>query len=325
MSSASSQPPSYHLIGHGTVLSNLLPGNKLPKGRVYPLSIPECKAMEEYLQEALNQGFIWPSISPLASSFFVDKKDGGLWPCIDYRTLNYQMMKLPYPLPLVPAALEELRGARMFSKLVLRSAYSLVSIRESDEWKTAFITPTGHYDFLIMPYGLANAHSVFQEFMNEVSREFLHTFIIIYVDDILICSQNLADHRHHVMQVLLRLHQYHLYLKLEKREFHCPNVHFYRFIKDFSLHTAPLTSMLRGKSKSLSWNTNAHEAFEELKPAFSMAPILRHPDPHVPFVVEVDSSTTWVGAVLSQLSREPPRLQPYYSKSLSPYPARLLL
>uniref|UniRef100_A0A673HSG6 DUF4939 domain-containing protein n=1 Tax=Sinocyclocheilus rhinocerous TaxID=307959 RepID=A0A673HSG6_9TELE len=101
---------------------DLLPGAKLPKGRVYPLSIPERKAMEEYIQEALSQGFIRPSTSPDASSFFfVGKKDRGLRPCIDYRVLNSQTVKHPYPLPLVPAALEELRGARIFSKLDLRS------------------------------------------------------------------------------------------------------------------------------------------------------------------------------------------------------------
>ncbi len=121
---------------------DLLPGAKLPKGQVYPLSIPERKAMEDYIREALQQGFIQPSTSPAASSFFfVGKKDGGLRPCIDYRMLNSQTVKLPYPLPLVPAALEELRGARIFSKLDLRSAYNLVRIREDDEWKTAFITP----------------------------------------------------------------------------------------------------------------------------------------------------------------------------------------
>ena len=102
--------------------------------------------MEEYVQEALRQGFIRPSTSPATSSFFfVAKKDGGLRPCIDYRHLNSQTVKFSYPLPLVPAALEQLRGARIFSKLDLRSAYNLIRIRRGDEWKTVFITPSGHY------------------------------------------------------------------------------------------------------------------------------------------------------------------------------------
>ncbi len=97
---------------------DLLPEAKLPKGRIYPLSIPEQTAMEEYIQEALQQGFIRPSTSPAASSFFfVAKKDGGLRPCIDYRVLNSQTVKFAYPLPLVPTTLEELRGASIFTKL----------------------------------------------------------------------------------------------------------------------------------------------------------------------------------------------------------------
>ncbi|KAK3548971.1 hypothetical protein QTP70_022658 [Hemibagrus guttatus] len=115
---------------------DLLPGAKLPKGRVYPLSILENKAMEEFIREALQQGFIQPSTSLVASSFFfVAKKDGGLRPCIDYRVLNSQTVKFAYPLPLVPMALEELRGAHILSKLDLRSAYNLIRIRRGDEWK----------------------------------------------------------------------------------------------------------------------------------------------------------------------------------------------
>ncbi len=99
-----------------------------------------------YIKEALQQGFIQPSTSPTTLSFFfVGKKDGGLRPCIDYRALNSQTATLPYPLPLVPAALEELRRAHIFSKLDLRSVYNLVRIQVGNEGKTAFITPSGHY------------------------------------------------------------------------------------------------------------------------------------------------------------------------------------
>ncbi|KAK3521375.1 hypothetical protein QTP70_004113 [Hemibagrus guttatus] len=102
-------------------------GDILPKGRVYPLLSSENKAIKEYISEALQQGFIRPSASPVASSFFfVAKKDGGLQPCIDYHVLNSQMVKFAYPLPLVPEALEELRRADIFSKLDLRSVYNLI-------------------------------------------------------------------------------------------------------------------------------------------------------------------------------------------------------
>ncbi|KAL0195105.1 hypothetical protein M9458_008677 [Cirrhinus mrigala] len=106
---------------------DLVPNASLPKGRIYPLSLPESKAMEEYIREALSQGYIRPSTSPAASSFFfVSKKDGGLRPCIDYRVLNQQTIKFRYPLPLIPAALEQLRSAQIFTKLDLRSAYNLI-------------------------------------------------------------------------------------------------------------------------------------------------------------------------------------------------------
>ncbi|KAL0163719.1 hypothetical protein M9458_039472, partial [Cirrhinus mrigala] len=206
---------------------DLLPDAKLPKGKVYPLSIPERQVMEAYIEEALKQEFIRPSTSPAASSFFfVGKKDGGLRPCIDYGQLNSQIVQQSYPLPLVPAALEELRGARIFTKLDLRSAYNLIRIRKGDEWKTAFVTPTGHYEYQVMPYGLSISPSVFQTFMNEVFREFLHQFVVVYIDDILIYSRNQAEHRQHVLQVLQKLRQHSLFLKLENCEFHQPTVQF---------------------------------------------------------------------------------------------------
>ncbi|KAI2652639.1 Transposon Tf2-9 polyprotein [Labeo rohita] len=325
---------------------DLLPGAQLPKGRVYPLSIPERQAMEEYIKEALQQGFIQPSTSLAASSFlFVGKKDGGLRPCIDYWQLNSQIIQQPYPLPLVPAALEELRGAQVFMKLDLRSAYNLVRVREGDEWKTAFVTLNGHYEYRSLH--LSNVH---ERGVPGVSP------------DILINSRNLAEHRQHVQQVLQKLCQQRLYLKLEKCEFHLPSVQFLgyvisaegmqmdrgkvsaiqnwpqpttikelqrflgfsnfyrRFIQNYSSITAPLTSLLRGKPKTITWNPAAHEAFQQLKKIFSTAPLLHHPDPQRPFAVEVDASTTGVGAVLSQAVGESSLLHPcaYYSRKLSP-------
>ncbi|KAK3513188.1 hypothetical protein QTP70_009764 [Hemibagrus guttatus] len=214
---------------------DLLLGEPVPRGRIYPLSIPEEKAMEEYIKEALAQGYICPSTSPAASSFFfVAKKDGGLRPCIDYRALNQITVKFRYPLPLVPAALEHLRGATIFPKLDLRSAYNLIRIREGDEWKTAFVTPTGHYEYLVMPYGLTNAPSVFQDFIHEVLREFLHRFVLVYIDDILIYSRSLAELRHHMAEVLKRLREFQLFLKAEKCSFHQPSVQFLGYHIDSS-------------------------------------------------------------------------------------------
>ncbi|KAK3516468.1 hypothetical protein QTP70_016492 [Hemibagrus guttatus] len=110
---------------------NLLPNTSLPKGRIYPLLLPESEAMEDHIEGALAAGHIRSSTSPAAAGFFfVEKKDGGLRPCIDYRGLNSITVRYPYPLPLVPAALEQLHGTRVFTKLDIRSAYNLVCIQE---------------------------------------------------------------------------------------------------------------------------------------------------------------------------------------------------
>ncbi len=270
-------------------------------------------------------------------------------------------MKFRYPLPLVPAALENLRGASTFIKLDIRSTYNLIGIREGDEWKTAFVTPTGHYEYLVMPYGLVNAPSVFQGFMHEVLQEYLHRFVLVYIYDILIYSRSLAEHRHHVAVVLQHLRQLHLFLKAEKCSFHQPSVQFLgyhiessgirmdegkveaiktwpqpttikelqlflgfsnfyrRFIQNYNTLTKPLTNLLCNKPKSLSWSIAANEAFEKLRTSFTQAPILVHPDPERPFIVEVDFSTTGVGAILSQQQGNPSRLHPcaFFSRKLS--------
>ncbi|KAK3560480.1 hypothetical protein QTP86_009608 [Hemibagrus guttatus] len=210
---------------------DLLPNTSPPKGRVYPLFLPEARAMEEYIEEALAVGHIQPSTSPAAAGFFfVGKKDGGLRPCIDYRGLNTITVRYPYPLPLVPAALEQLRGARFFTKLDLRSAYNLVRIRERDEWKTAFHTTHGHYEYLVMPFGLTNAPAVFQSLINEVFQDILGKWVIAYIDDILVYSTSLEKHIRHVRAVLSRLQQNHLYVKPEKCEFHRTTITFLGYV-----------------------------------------------------------------------------------------------
>ncbi|KAK3515157.1 hypothetical protein QTP70_008182 [Hemibagrus guttatus] len=187
--------------------------------------------MEEYIETALAAGLIRPSTSPAAAGFFfVGKRDGGLRPCIDYRGLNAITVWYPYPLPLVPAALEQLRGARVFTKLDLRSAYNLVCIREGDEWKTAFHTTSGHYEYCVMPFGLTNAPAVFQALINVVFQDLLGKEVIAYIDDILVYSTSMEEHVRMVREVLCRLQQHHLYVKLEKCEFHWPTVTFLGYV-----------------------------------------------------------------------------------------------
>ncbi|KAL0195114.1 hypothetical protein M9458_008686, partial [Cirrhinus mrigala] len=183
---------------------DLLPGSHLP------------------MEEELRKGFIRPSTSPASAGFFfVKMKDGGL---------NEQTIKFRYPLPLVPAALEQLRTAKFFTKLDLHCAYNLIHIREGDEWKTGFSTTTEHYEYLVMPFGLVNSPSVFQAFINDVFRDMLNRWVVIYIDDILIYSDCFHDHVNHVRSVLQRLMQHQLYAKLEKCEFHQSKISFLGYI-----------------------------------------------------------------------------------------------
>ncbi|KAK3534572.1 hypothetical protein QTP86_016661 [Hemibagrus guttatus] len=210
---------------------DLLPNTSLPMGRIYPLSLPESKAMEEYIETALAAGHIRPSTSSAAAGFFfVGKRDGGLRPCIDYRGLNAITVRYSCTLPLVPAALEQLRGARVFSKLDLRSAYNLVRIREGDEWKTAFHITSGHYEYCVMPFGLTNAPAVFQALINGVFQDLLGKGVIAYIADILVYSSSMEEHVRMVREVLCRLQQHHLYVKLEKCEFLLSTVTFLGYV-----------------------------------------------------------------------------------------------
>ncbi len=201
---------------------DLLPGTSPPKGRLYSLSTPEREAMEKYISDSLATKIIRPSSSPAgAGFFFVEKKDGSLRPCIDYRGLNSITVKNTYPLPLMSSAFERLQGALFFTKLDLRNAYHLVRMREGDEWKTAFNTPRGHFEYLVLPFGLSNAPVVFQALVNDVLRDMLDQFLYVYLDDILIFSHSLQEHVQHVRRVLQRLLENGLYVNGGEMRFPC--------------------------------------------------------------------------------------------------------
>lgn len=205
----------------------LLPGAEVPFGRIFPLTEQELDTLKIYIDENLKKGFIRPSTSPAgAGIFFVEKKDHSLRPCIDYRELNKVTIKNRYPLPLVPELFQRLGSAVIFSKLDLRGAYNLIRIREGDEWKTAFRTRFGHYEYLVMPFGLCNAPATFQHFVNDIFRDFLDLYVIVYLDDILIFSSSVSDHRRHVRNVLARLRQHGLYAKPEKCQFELQSIQF---------------------------------------------------------------------------------------------------
>ena len=226
--SQADQLPAHRTYDHRIPL---LPDTTPPFGPIYSLSDTERKALQQYREENLSRGFIVPSESPAASPIlFVKKKDGSLRLCVDYRRLNSITVKNRYPLPLISDLLDRLKHASVFSKIDLRGAYNLLRIAEGDEWKTAFRTPYGLFEYKVMPFGLTNAPASFQHLMNHNFRDMLDDFAIIYLDDILVFSRSTEDHEQHVIQVLERLRQTGLYAKAEKCEFHQEQMEFLGYV-----------------------------------------------------------------------------------------------
>ncbi|XP_031758562.1 uncharacterized protein LOC108647661 [Xenopus tropicalis] len=210
---------------------DLLPGAPIPFGRIYPLAERELTVLQEYIEENLRKGFIRHPTSPAgAGIFFVEKKDHSLRPCIDYRDLNKSTIKNRYPLPLIHELFQRLRSATIFSKLDLKGAYNLIRVREGDEWKTAFRTRYGHYEYLVMPFGLCNAPATFQHFINDIFCDILDVFVVAYLDDILVYSTSLEEHRKHMKEVFSRLRLHNLVVKAEKCEFERDNIEFLGFV-----------------------------------------------------------------------------------------------
>ena len=193
----------------------------------YRMSPSELKELKVQLQDLLDKGFIRPSVSPWgAPVLFVRKKDGTMRLCIDYRELNKVTIKNKYPLPRVDDLFDQLQGAQVFSKIDLRSGYHQLKVRASDIEKTAFRTRYGHYEFLVMPFGVTNAPAAFMDLMNRVFKPFLDEFVIVFIDDILVYSKSFAEHEQHLRMVLQTLRNKRLYAKLKKCEFWLSSVTF---------------------------------------------------------------------------------------------------
>ncbi|KAD4385578.1 hypothetical protein E3N88_25747 [Mikania micrantha] len=206
---------------------DLIPGAAPIAKTPYRLAPSEMQELSSQLQELLDQGFIRPSFSPWgAPILFVKKKDGSFRMCIDYRELNKVTIKNRYPLPRIDDLFDQLQGSRHFSKIDLRSGYHQLRIHEDDIPKTAFRTRYGHYEFLVMPFGLTNAPAVFMDLMNRVCKPYLDKFVIVFIDDIIIYSQNEEDHKQHLKLVLQLLAKEKLYAKFSKCEFWLKEVHF---------------------------------------------------------------------------------------------------
>lgn len=198
---------------------DLMPGAQAPFMPMYPIPPIEVATLNNYIDENLAKGFIVPSKSPAgAPAIFVAKKDGTLRLCIDYKGLNKVTVKNRYPLPLVNDLLDKMHGSTIFSKIDLRAAYNLVRIREGDEWKTAFRTKRGLFEYKVMPFGLCNAPAAFQGMMDFIFKDFLQEFLVILLDDLGIHSKNRAYHIVHIRKILTLLRKHKLYAKLSKCE-----------------------------------------------------------------------------------------------------------
>ena len=188
---------------------------------IYQLTPKETIALKIHIEEGKRNGHLCPSKSPMASPFFfIDKKDGDLCPVQDYRALNGITIKNTVPLPLIPELIDKLHRACYYTKFDVRWGYNNIRIKEGDEWKAAFKTPIGLFEPTVMTFGLCNAPATIQTFMNNIFKDMIDAGqVVVYLDNILIFSENLTTLNDLSSKVLKRLEKFNLYLKPEKCSF----------------------------------------------------------------------------------------------------------
>jgi len=205
------------------VVLGVAPPAKAP----YRMSHEELKELKVQLELLFAKGYNKPSKSPYgAPVLFVHKKDGMLRMCVDYKAFNKAMVKNRYPLPRFDDLFDRLSGAKVFNRINLHSGYYQIRIAEGDEEKTVCRTKYGSYKFLVMLFGLTNTPATFCTLMNDIFREWLDDFVVVYIHDILIYSGSLEEHAEHLCKVFQRLRENKLYAKLEKCEFGVTEVDF---------------------------------------------------------------------------------------------------
>ncbi|KAA3480766.1 DNA/RNA polymerases superfamily protein [Gossypium australe] len=298
---------------------------------VFPKELPRLPPVREVkfgidlvlgtspLQELTDKGFVGPSYSLWGVPvLFVKKKDGSMRICIDYRQLNKVTIKKKYHLPRIDDLFDQLKGATVFSKIDLRSGYYQLRVKESDVPKTAFRTRYGHYEFLVMPFGLMNALTVFMDLMNRIFRPYLEMFLVVFINDILIYSRDESEHAEHLRTGLQTLRDKKLYAKFSKRhivtggrirvdpskistivDWKPPrNVSevrsflglagYYRcFVKGFSMIVTPMSKLLQ-----------KDQSFEKLKALLTEAPVLVQLEPGKEFVIYSDASLNGLGSAI---------------------------
>jgi hypothetical protein len=213
-------------------LTLINPDLPMPPKKIYKLSPNENQELKKYLDEMLAKGFIETSDAPIgAGIFFVPKSDGGLRPCVDYSLLNENLKMNAYPLPLIDELIDSASGATYYTKLDLMAAYNRVRIAEGDEWLTTFTSIYGSFKYLVMPFGLSLAPAVFSMFVAHVLRPYLHIFVVVYIDDILVYTTGTKEeHQNQVKLVLQKLQEFQLYVKLSKCRFTVKEIDFLGYV-----------------------------------------------------------------------------------------------
>jgi hypothetical protein len=330
-------PPTREVDHHINLQEGTMPINVRP----YRYAYFQKAEIEKQVHYMLKLGLIKSSTSPFSSPVLLVKKKDGSWRfCTDYRALNAVTIKDRFPIPTVDDMFNELYGANYFTKLDLRAGYNQVRVHPSDIPKTAFQTHNGHYEYLVMPFGLCNAPSTFQAIMNSIFHPYLRKFVLVFFYDILIYSLNLSMHLEHVMKAFEILRQHQFFVKFSKCAFGLQELEYLGHIVtsqgvkvDQNKITAMLNwprstnvSELRGflgligyyrkfvwnyriiaqpltsllQKGKFGWSDAAEKAFQELKTAMTTTPILAMPNFNEPFTIESDASGTSIEAVLSQ-------------------------